>query len=115
MLFTEIHTGSTIKAAFWRNAAKLHFRDSLISTAAPISSSRRRSGPSRSTDPEQIHVDLAGADEPERPVTYYIDDVSVLVGQVGNLRADWQSAPSRRVLATRAQDSILPHKYKQIP
>jgi hypothetical protein len=35
-----------------------------------------RTGPSRSTDPEQIHVDLAGADEPERAVTYYIDDVT---------------------------------------
>jgi hypothetical protein len=35
-----------------------------------------RTGPSRSTDPEQIHVDLSGADEPERRVTYYIDDVT---------------------------------------
>jgi hypothetical protein len=35
-----------------------------------------RTGPSRATDPEQIHVDLPGADEPERAVTYYIDDVT---------------------------------------
>ena len=35
-----------------------------------------RTGPSRTTDPEQIHVDLAGADERQAPVTYYVDDVT---------------------------------------
>jgi hypothetical protein len=38
------------------------------------------------------------------------EDGHLFVGQVVNLRADWQSAQSCAVKATRAQDAILPHE-----
>jgi hypothetical protein len=38
------------------------------------------------------------------------EDAHLFVGQVVNLRADWQSAQSCAGKATRAQDAILPHE-----
>ena len=37
-----------------------------------------RTGPARTIDPEKIKTDLPRADDPERLVTYYIDDVVVM-------------------------------------
>jgi hypothetical protein len=55
---------------------KAAFAESVLSVERlSFRTGEYRTGPSRTTDPEQIHADLAGADEPERLVTYYIDDV----------------------------------------